>query len=60
MLYFPFVERGIIILIGATTEKPLFWSKQSPSFKDDGYFLKNTSGKKDIYDIILNALKDEG
>lgn len=54
----PFVERGIIILIGATTENPYFEVNKALLSRMMVVSLKPL-GKKDIYDIILNALKDE-
>ncbi|QQY80550.1 putative ATPase [Keratinibaculum paraultunense] len=54
----PFVERGIIILIGATTENPYFEVNKALLSRMMVIPLKPL-GKKDIYDIILNALKDE-
>lgn len=54
----PFVERGIIILIGATTENPYFEVNKALLSRMMVISLKPL-GKKDIYDIILNALKDE-
>lgn len=55
----PFVERGIIILIGATTENPYFEVNKALLSRMMVIPLKPL-GKKDIYNIIMSGLKDKG
>lgn len=54
----PFVERGIIILIGATTENPYFEVNKALLSRMMVIPLKPLE-KKDIHNIILNGLKDK-
>ena len=54
----PFVERGIIILIGATTENPYFEVNKALLSRTMVLVLESLS-RADLLDLINKALKDE-
>lgn len=54
----PYVEKGRLILIGATTENPSF-EIISPLLSRSRVFILKKLGDKEIEEIIKNALKDK-
>ena len=54
----PFVERGIIILIGATTENPYFEVNKALLSRAMVLVLESLS-RSDLLDLLKRALKDE-
>jgi putative ATPase len=54
----PFVEKGIVILIGATTENPSFEIIGALLSRSRVFILRRLE-EKDIFEIIKNALKDK-
>jgi putative ATPase len=54
----PYVEKGIIILIGATTENPSF-SVNSALLSRTKVFVFKQHTQKDIYDLINRIAKEE-
>lgn len=56
--FLPFVEKGSIILIGATTENPSF-EINSALLSRCKVFVLNALGEKDIEDLLELALKSE-
>ncbi len=56
--FLPFVEKGSIVLIGATTENPSFEVNNALLSRCRVFVLKELSND-DIYKLLKNALKDE-
>lgn len=56
--FLPFVERGIIILIGATTENPSFEVNSALLSRCKVFKLEQLTGQN-IADIIVQAIKDK-
>lgn len=56
--FLPYVEKGNIVLIGATTENPSF-EVNSALLSRSRVFVLNALETKDIVKLLKNALKDE-
>jgi putative ATPase len=56
--FLPYVERGNITLIGATTENPSF-EVNSALISRTRVFVLNPLGEKDIIHLLKNAIKDD-
>ena len=54
--FLPFVERGSIILVGATTENPSFEINSALLSRCKVFILK-ALGEQDLYELLKNALK---
>ncbi|MDR2590581.1 MAG: replication-associated recombination protein A [Oscillospiraceae bacterium] len=55
--FLPFVEKGSIILIGATTENPSF-EVNSALLSRCQVFVLNALKQEDLFELIKNAIKD--
>jgi len=55
--FLPFVEKGSIILIGATTENPSF-EVNSALLSRCRVFVLNALGQEDLFSLLKNAIKD--
>ncbi|MCL2661993.1 MAG: replication-associated recombination protein A [Oscillospiraceae bacterium] len=55
--FLPFVEKGSIVLIGATTENPSF-EVNSALLSRCRVFVLNTLGQEDLLELLSNAIKD--
>jgi len=55
--FLPFVEKGSIVLIGATTENPSF-EVNSALLSRCRVFVLNALGQEDIFILLKNAIKD--
>jgi len=55
--FLPFVEKGSIILIGATTENPSF-EVNSALLSRCRVFVLNALEQKDLFDLLKHAVKD--
>lgn len=56
--FLPYVEKGSIILIGATTENPSF-QVNSALISRSRVFVLNALGTRDLVRLLNNAIKDE-
>ncbi|MDF2672952.1 MAG: replication-associated recombination protein [Clostridiales bacterium] len=56
--FLPYVEKGSIILIGATTENPSF-QVNSALISRSRVFVLNNLGVQDLVELLNNAIKDE-
>lgn len=56
--FLPYVEKGSIILIGATTENPSF-QVNSALISRSRVFVLNNLGVQDLVELLKNAIKDE-
>lgn len=56
--FLPYVEKGSIILIGATTENPSF-QVNSALISRSRVFVLNALGIRDLVGLLNNAIKDE-
>ncbi|MBI4039919.1 replication-associated recombination protein A [Candidatus Daviesbacteria bacterium] len=56
--FLPYVERGVITLIGATTENPSF-EVIGPLLSRTRVFTLNQLGRDELKQIVSNALKDK-
>lgn len=56
--FLPYVEKGSIILIGATTENPSF-QVNSALISRSRVFVLNPLGVQDLVELLNNAIKDE-
>jgi len=55
--FLPFVEKGSIVLIGATTENPSF-EVNSALLSRCRVFVLNALGQEDLFNLLKNAIKD--
>ena len=55
--FLPFVEKGSIVLIGATTENPSF-EVNSALLSRCRVFVLNALGQEDLFKLLNNAIKD--
>jgi len=55
--FLPFVEKGSIVLIGATTENPSF-EVNSALLSRCRVFVLNALGQSDLFELLTNAIKD--